>query len=176
MKEKFVNFFMSIAEQAATLSYADRKKVGCVIAKDRNILSFGYNGMPAGWDNTCEDIVFDTAEDSKATNEFPFLDANLGKFYKKVTKPQVSHAEENAIAKLATSTQSSDGATAFVTLAPCLPCAKLMKNAGITTLIYKDAYADEGIVFLKQCGVEVSQWQKPENGSPVKVVTPNLEL
>jgi len=164
MKKKFVDFFMGVAENAATLSYAERRKVGCVIVKDGNILSFGYNGTPNGWDNCCEyRVYYNRLDKSHHLCDFPYSDT-FERCYKLVTDPSVSHAEENAIAKLASSNQSSEGAIAFVTLAPCIHCAKLLKNAKISEVIYKDDYATDGIEFLLKCGVLVTKWQKLEIG------------
>jgi dCMP deaminase len=126
MKERFKEFFMEMAKRTSWLSRATRLKVGAVIVKDDRIISIGYNGMPAGWDNTCE------------------IDG--------VTRPEVLHAETNAIAKLAKSTESGKDATMFVTCAPCLDCAKLIYQSGITEVYYAEDYrSDEGVKFLNKC-------------------------
>ena len=146
MKQKFIDYFMDVAIGASNLSHAQRRKTGCVIVKDRNILAFGYNGTPEGYDNSCEYTTWDVFGVPKL-----------------VTKPEVLHAEENAIAKIARSTQSSDGSTAFITLSPCINCAKLLKNAGVTTVIYKDDYRImDGVEFLKKCGVQVIKYGSEE--------------
>jgi len=145
---------MRVAEETADLSYARRTKVGCVIVKDRSIISFGYNGTPAGWDNNnCEEEI-----DYKMDFNGPYFDgANGGRVALK-TKPEVLHAELNAIAKLAASTESSEGATVFVTLSPCGDCAKLMLQAKIAEVIYKDDYRDRsGIDLLTRGGVKVTK-------------------
>ena len=130
---------MQAAEVYSHLSQARRLQVGCVIVKDNTIIGIGYNGMPSGWDNECE--YADYYDD--------------GDFILK-TKPEVLHAETNAIAKVARSTNSTDGADLFVTHAPCLDCAKLIHQSGIKRVFYKDTYrSDQGLNFLKQCGIEV---------------------
>jgi len=142
MKEKFRNAYMRVAETFAGLSSARRLHVGAIIVKDDRIISIGYNGMPSGWNNNCE-FEF-TNEQTKITEL--------------VTKAEVLHAETNAIAKLAKSTESGDGATMFVTHAPCLDCAKLVYQSGISNVFYRDAYRnDSGILFLEKAGVKVEQ-------------------
>ena len=132
---------MRTAENYATLSSAKRLKVGCVIVKDNRIISIGYNGMPSGWDNNCEHEV---------------KTGNTGYGRKLVTKPEVLHAETNAIAKVAQSTESSEGSTMFCTHAPCVDCAKLIYQSGIATLYFKHEYRDDaGLKFLKLSGVNV---------------------
>jgi dCMP deaminase len=139
MKNKFKVAHMQAAEVYSHLSQARRLQVGCVIVKDNTIIGIGYNGMPSGWDNECE--YADYYDD--------------GDFILK-TKPEVLHAETNAIAKVARSTNSTDGADLFVTHAPCLDCAKLIHQSGIKRVFYKDTYrSDQGLNFLKQCGIEV---------------------
>ena len=135
MKEKYIGTYMKVAQLFAEHSSAKRKKVGAVIVKDDRIISIGYNGMPAGWDNQCEDPIHD----------------NYGGMAL-ITKPEVLHAESNAIAKLAKSTESGEGATMFVTCAPCLDCAKLIYQSGITEVYYAEDYrSDEGVNFLNKC-------------------------
>jgi dCMP deaminase len=131
---------MSTAEIFAELSHARRLHVGAIIVKDDRIISIGYNGMPAGWDNDCEEIV-ELKEDGH---------------HELKTKPEVLHAETNAIAKLAKSSDSGSGATMFVTHAPCLDCAKLVYQSGIGCVVYRNSYrSDQGILFLTRSGVEV---------------------
>jgi dCMP deaminase len=137
---------MKVAETYAELSSAKRLHVGAIIVKDDRIISIGYNGMPAGWDNNCEDVVIPT---------LPYLQGD-GPTLK--TKPEVLHAETNAIAKLAKSTESGNGATLFVTHAPCLDCAKLVYQSGINSVFYRNSYRDEkGIQFLQKAGVNVEK-------------------
>jgi dCMP deaminase len=140
MKEKFIDAHMNAAEVYAELSSAKRLHVGCVIVKNNTIIGIGYNGMPSGWTNECE--------------YYHGLDLNGNPTL--VTKPEVLHAETNAIAKVAKSTNSTDGATIFVTHAPCLDCAKLIYQSGINSVYYRHSYRDNlGIEFLKQCNVEL---------------------
>lgn len=137
MKQKFVDYFMRVAEETAKLSFAKRLQVGCVIVKDNRILSIGYNGTPSGWDNCCEDP-----------------DGN--------TKSDVLHAETNALTKLCQSNDSSKGAIVFITHAPCIDCAKLLFQAGISEIIYKEEYRNSnGIDFLKKAGVKICQRKIP---------------
>jgi len=133
MKEKFKQVYMRTAQTFAELSHAQRLKVGCIIVKDDRIISIGYNGMPAGWSNICEDVL----EDGSLK-----------------TKPEVLHAESNAIAKLAKSNESGEDAILFVTHSPCLECAKLIYQSGIKQVYYQHLYRDEsGIQFLKLSNV-----------------------
>ena len=139
MKEKFQQLYMDIATRVAELSHARRLHVGCVIVKDDRIISLGYNGMPADWDNNCEDVI----QHSDDTTSLK-------------TKPEVLHAESNAIAKLAKSTNSGLGADLFVTHSPCIECSKLIFQSGIRRVFYAEDYRDDsGIQFLKKSGVEV---------------------
>jgi dCMP deaminase len=133
--------YMKTAETFAELSYAKRLHVGAIVVKDDRIISIGYNGMPAGWDNNCEDII----QHSDDTTSLK-------------TKPEVLHAETNAIAKLARSNESGLNADLFVTHAPCLDCAKLIYQAGIGRVFYRTAYRDNaGVDFLKASLVRVEQ-------------------
>lgn len=144
IKPKFREAHMKVAEIYAGLSSAKRLQVGCVIVKENRIISIGYNGMPAGWNNVCEDEV--------VTRYETHTDTTL------VTKPEVLHAETNAIAKLARTHESGEDAVVFVTHAPCMECAKLIYQTGISAVYYKHNYkTDNGIQFLKKSGVQVSQ-------------------
>jgi dCMP deaminase len=120
--------------------------VGAIVVKDDRIISIGYNGMPAGWDNNCEDPVYDFNSNGK-------MDVVGLK-----TKPEVLHAESNAIAKLAKSNDSGLGADIFITHAPCIECAKLIYQSGISSVYYGENYRDDsGIEFLKKSGVKIEQ-------------------
>jgi dCMP deaminase len=131
---------MKTAETFGSLSTAKRLQVGSIIVKDNRIISIGYNGMPSGWDNCCEKEV--------VTEYESYTDSQL------VTKPEVIHAEANAIAKLAKSHESGLDAEMYITHAPCIDCAKMIYTAGIKTVYYKNYYRScDGIVFLAQCGV-----------------------
>ena len=157
MKQKFIEAYMKTAETFAGLSSAVRLHVGAIVVKDDRIISIGYNGMPSGWDNTCEDKIYcddgDWSEQQlPKTQNLPWLK------YKLVSKPEVLHAETNAIAKLAKSTESGDGASIFITHAPCLDCAKLVFQSGINSVYYRNSYrSDSGIKFLEKAGVQVTQ-------------------
>jgi dCMP deaminase len=141
MKQKFVDAHMAAAEVYSKLSSAKRLQVGCVVVKDNTIIGIGYNGMPSGWTNDCEYAV----QHSDDTVELK-------------TKPEVLHAETNALAKIAQSTNSSEGASLFVTHAPCLDCAKLIYQSGIKSVFYRNSYRDEkGIDFLTKCNLEVKK-------------------
>ena len=140
MKEKFVEAHMKTADVYSKLSSAKRLQVGCVIVKNNTIIGIGYNGMPSGWDNNCEISI----------NE-----EDVGNSYLK-TKPEVLHAETNAIAKVARSTNSTEGSDMFCTHAPCLDCAKLIYQAGVKSFYFRDHYrSKEGLDFLNNCGIEV---------------------
>ena len=142
MKPKFQQLYMDWAHRAAELSYARRLKVGAVVVKDDTVISYGYNGMPAGWDNNCE---------------FEFTDPQT-RITELLTRAEVLHAESNAIAKLAKSNNSGLGADLFVTHSPCIHCAKLIYQSGIGRVYYGANYRDDaGIQFLKQSGVEIKQ-------------------
>ena len=156
MKDKLKRAYMKTAETFAELSHAKRLHVGAIIVKDDRIISIGYNGMPAGWDNNCEDRVY-ANEWSIDNCEWQYQD-ETGKPYNLKTKPEVLHAETNAIAKLAKSTESGLNATMFITHSPCVDCAKLIYQSGINAVFYRDAYRNEdGISFLKQSGVTVEK-------------------
>ena len=133
-QSKLDEAYLNICQTWSQLSSAQRKKVGCIIVKDGAIISDGYNGTPKGFDNVCE-IEYDG--DLKTKNE-------------------VLHAESNAITKLAKSTQSSMGATMYITISPCVECAKLIIQSGISRVVYKDFYRNEdGINLLQQAKIKV---------------------
>ena len=163
MKQKFIEAFMNAAEVFATLSSARRLHVGAIIVKDNRIISIGYNGMPSGWDNFCEYMEFMPINDADARlNDYPFQETfwinghSVDRRYRLRTKPEVLHAETNAIAKLAKSTESGDGATMFITHAPCLDCAKLIYQSGIKSVYYRNTYRNtDGVDFLNKCNIEV---------------------
>jgi dCMP deaminase len=129
---KYDKAYLRIAKEWSKLSYCKRKQVGAIIVKDRMIISDGYNGTPTGFENCCED------------------GEGLTKWY-------VLHAEANAILKVAHSTQSSEGATLYITLSPCRECSKLIHQAGIKRVVYHNGYRDDsGIEFLLKAGIEVT--------------------
>jgi dCMP deaminase len=163
MKEKFVDAYMDVAERFAELSSARRLHVGAIVVKDDRIISIGYNGMPSGWDNNCEDTVFVLDEEVMGTNmnSLGYTQTDKGNWTKLKSKLEVLHAETNAIAKLAKSNESGMGATMFITHAPCLDCAKLIYQSGISSVLYRDTYRDTGgVTFLEKSGVKVTQVKK----------------
>lgn len=130
-QRKYDIAYLRMAQQWSKLSYCKRKQVGALIVKDKMIISDGYNGTPTGFENICED------------------DEGSTKWY-------VLHAEANAILKVASSTQSCQGATLYITMAPCKECSKLVHQSGITRLVYLDEYKDDsGLAFLKKAGVSI---------------------
>mgnify|MGYP002642170902 CR=1 FL=1 len=146
MKVKFIKAYAKIAEEIASLSHSKKLKVGAIIVKDNRILSVGYNGMPAGWDNVCE-VYYQFVEEGEHE---PIIT------YK--TRDEVLHAESNALMKVAASTESSDGAVMFCTHTPCIECAKLIHQAGIAEVYVGSPYVASrgtGVDFLDQCGITV---------------------
>lgn len=142
MKQKYIDLYMDWASRTAQLSHAKRLQVGAVIVKDDSVISYGYNGMPAGWDNNCEDVI--QHSDDTVTLK---------------TKLEVLHAESNAISKLAKSSNSGNDATIFITHAPCLDCAKLIYQSGISSVYYRNSYRDiAGVEFLEKSGVTVAKY------------------
>lgn len=130
---KYDKAYLRIAKEWGKLSHCNRKQVGALIVKGRMIISDGFNGTPTGFENPCEDENGDT------------------KWY-------VLHAEANAISKVASSTQSCKGATLYITLSPCKECSKLIHQAGIIRVVYKDGYKDDsGLRFLEKAGIELQQ-------------------
>jgi len=169
MKQKFINLYMDWASRTAQLSHAIRLQVGAVIVKDDSVISYGYNGTPAGWDNDCENKEWCSAggwlDPEEIEERWPFegtyTDADGNEMqgrYRLKTKPEVLHAESNAIAKLAKSNNSGLGADLFVTHAPCLDCAKLIYQSGICRVYFNQNYRDDsGLNFLAKSGVEVNK-------------------
>lgn len=133
--------YLRMALEWADLSHCTRKKVGAIIVKDGMIISDGYNGTPAGFDNCCEN-------ESGETHWF------------------VLHAEANAILKVAKSTNNCVGATLYLTLSPCKDCSKLVLQAGIKRVVYMNSYKDTtGVDFLINAGLEVVQIENPTDGN-----------
>ena len=160
MKQKLKEAYMKTAETFAELSHARRLHVGAIVVKDDRIISIGYNGMPAGWDNDCENTVFVANEEVMGTDmlSLGYTQTDNGNWIKLKSKPEVLHAETNAIAKLAKSTESGDGAILFVTHMPCLDCAKLIFQSGIRSVFYRNSYrSTDGTTFLERSGVTVEQ-------------------
>jgi dCMP deaminase len=151
MTPRFVDYYMDIAERTAQLSRARRLQVGAIIVKETRIISIGYNGTPAGWDNNCEVQV--------PISPCPIgVPEEIGVTHTLKTRPEVIHAESNAISKLARCTESGLGAAMFVTHAPCMDCAKLIYQSGLASVYYRHAYRDQsGVEFLDRCGVNIQQ-------------------
>jgi len=138
VKDKFKTLWMGVASLVSDMSSAKRLQVGAIIVKDNRIISIGYNGMPSGWDNECE---YETEEGLR-------------------TRPEVLHAESNAIAKVARSTDSSEGASLFCTHTPCIECAKLIYQSGITEVYIGqdyDARKGNGEEFLRKAGIKIQK-------------------
>ena len=167
MKQKYIDLYMDWARRAAELSHARRLHVGAVVVKDDTVISYGYNGMPAGWDNNCEDKVWDKGaggwlSPEEIEEQYPYEGWHEGAQrnvrYGLKTKPEVLHAESNAIAKLASSSQSGLGADIFITHAPCLDCAKLIYQSGISSVYYRNSYRDmAGVEFLEKSGIKIEK-------------------
>jgi dCMP deaminase len=147
MTNKWDKAYMTTAGSFAQLSSAKRLQVGCVIVKDNRIVSVGYNGMPSGWDNKCEDrVLYDYGNRSSEAK------------YQLKTKPEVLHAETNAIAKMARSPESAEDASLYTTHAPCFDCSKLIYQSGIKSVFYKEEYrSNDGLTFLRKCGIIVEK-------------------
>lgn len=170
MKKKFIDLYMDFAYRVAKLSHARRLQVGSVIVKDDTVISYGYNGMPAGWDNDCEhtELMPNNAgeylDPAEIITKWPFE----GRFwvggqevitrYRLKTKPEVLHAESNSISKLAKSTNSGLNADMFITHSPCVECAKLIYQSGINRVFYSENYRDNhGVEFLQNSGVQIEK-------------------
>ena len=152
---------MDWARRVSELSHARRLHVGAVIVKDDTVISYGYNGMPAGWDNNCENAEYVGSDEQIPSpdemKQMGFTGTDQG-WYRLKTKPEVIHAESNAIAKLAKSTNSGLNADLFVTHGPCLECAKLIFQSGIRRVFYAEDYRDDsGIQFLYKSGIEINK-------------------
>ena len=145
MKNKFKHVYMKVAKDFSDLSHARKLKVGAIIVKDNRIISVGYNGMPTGWDNECEEVHTEEGE----------YEAHV--WYK--TRPEVIHAEMNAIAKVAASTESAQGASMFCTHTPCTECAKMIVQAGIKEVFVGEVYESDnyqsGELLLEASGIRV---------------------
>jgi dCMP deaminase len=157
--------YMQMAYQTAKLSYAQRRRVGCIIVKDEQIVSFGYNGTPHGFDNTCEEDVItrqyfenpDRALELEEDHGYTCANGCCEKTTTK-TKQEVLHAESNAITKLAKSTMTSIDADLYTTTAPCFQCAKLIIQSGIKRVYYSENYRDmSGVELLNKANIEVKE-------------------
>jgi dCMP deaminase len=150
VNNRFVDFYFDVARRVAKLSRARRLQVGAVIVKDHRILSYGFNGTPSGFDNDCETLIPAGTEvdlDSRSYIEWPET---------LVTKPEVIHAEMNAILKVSRSHDSTEGATMFLTHSPCIECAKAILQSGIDAVYYDlDYRKNDGISLLLKGGLTV---------------------
>lgn len=177
MKDRLKQAYMDVAYRFAELSHARRLHVGAIVVKDDRIISIGYNGMPAGWDNNCEDREYmggdagGWLDPDEISERWPFEELQeivsedgcltVPMRYRLKTKPEVLHAESNAIAKLAKSNDSGVGADLFVTHGPCIDCAKLIYQSGIRRVFYSENYRnDTGIEFLKKSKITVEKIAK----------------
>ena len=163
MKQKFKEAYMDTAKRFADLSHAVRLKVGAIIVKDERIISIGYNGTPSGWDNDCEHKEYmgqgagGWLDPESIVDQWPYTD-DAGKRYRLTTKQEVLHAEMNAISKIAKTHESALGASLYVTHQPCVHCAKVIYQSGISEVYYADEYRDPaGVIFLEKCGIVVEQ-------------------
>jgi dCMP deaminase len=138
-EERYDRFYMDLAERISQMSFAEKRKVGAVAVKEGNILAFGFNGTPAGFDNDCEYKEY-------------YQDGE----YRVVTKPEVVHAEANLICKAARDGISLKGATVYITTSPCSNCSLLLIQSGIARVVYRDLYkSDLGLIFLKESSIDV---------------------
>ena len=136
IKERYKKVYYNIAQEISSLSYANRLKVGAIIVKENRIISIGFNGTPPGWNNECEEESGEVI----------------------VTKPEVIHAEMNALHKLASSHESGNNASMFCTHTPCMDCAKGVVMSGIKNFYFIDKYrSDDGLSFLLKNGINVEQ-------------------
>ena len=155
--------YMQMAYQTAKLSYAQRRRVGCIIVKDEQIVSYGYNGTPHGFDNQCEEIetrYYDNPDVAAILEDNGWImpNDNSCTCHRYITKREVLHAESNAITKLAKSTMTSNGADLYTTTAPCFDCAKLIIQAGIKRVYYSEDYRDmSGVELLNKSNIEVKE-------------------
>lgn len=137
-QRRYDSLYLDISLRVSQMSQAKRLQVGCVLVKNDSIISFGWNGMPTGWDNNCE-FLNDSSE--------------------LVTKQEVLHAESNCLMKIAKSTESSINSTLYLTHSPCIHCAKMIYQAGIVRLVYLNKYrTDEGLIFLNKCGIMIEEF------------------
>jgi len=169
MKEKFVKAYMKTAKIFADLSTAEKLKVGAIVVKDNRIVSIGYNGTPAGWDNTCEDVEWCSGGGWLSPEEIEegwpyegtYTDSAgnvMSGRYRLKTKPEVIHAERNSLDKLARDNEGGNGAYMFITHAPCLECAKSIFGAGIKEVFYSEEYRSvDGLEFLKKCNINTTK-------------------
>lgn len=153
MITKWQEAYMDTAHRFAQLSTALKMKVGAIAVKEDRIISIGYNGMPSGWTNECEDVHLPSWSRTEGIHPDDIMT-----YAELITRPEVIHAEANCIAKLAKSTESGNGASMYITHAPCLECAKQIYTAGIKEVYYRSEYrCKKGIYFLGQCNIKVEK-------------------
>lgn len=159
--DKMLHYYMDVAKRTAKLSYAEKLKVGAILVKNDNIISFSYNGQPRGWnDNICEDKIYaDEEQDINCFYPLSESDFELGsRFYRLKTKPTVIHAEEAMLMKVASSHESTEGSSLFCTHSCCINCAKLLYGAKIKEFYYHEEYrCNDGLEFLDKCGILVTK-------------------
>ena len=162
MEQRFKDLYIDIAIRVSQMSRAERLQVGCILVKQDRIISMSWNGTPAGWDNICEDKVYMDYDvggwlsPEEIEEKWP-LEDHIGRYHLK-TRAEVLHAESNCISKLARSGESGLGSVMFVTHAPCIDCAKLIYQSGISAVYYVNNYRSRsGIEFLIKCGIHVEQ-------------------
>lgn len=176
IKNKYLDYFMNVAERTAQLSYAERLKVGTVIVKNNRIISCGYNGLPAGWEpNDCERLItldynqynsLPETEKSRYTKivkeggfskESPYTDFREYFAWQGLkTYDEVIHSEINCLGQLTRTNESGEGCIMFCTHSPCIQCAKSIYVSGIKSVYYRTDYrSDSGIEFLRKCNIEV---------------------
>lgn len=147
---------MDVVERFAELSTAKKMKVGAIAVKDDRIISIGYNGMPSGWSNECEHVKLKAGVNHLSLGDVHPDDYDI--YCEMTTKDEVIHAEANCIAKLAKSNESGEGASMYITHAPCLECAKQIYTAGISEVFYRNEYrSNKGIDFLEACKIRITQ-------------------
>jgi dCMP deaminase len=160
---KYQRLYIDLAQRIAQMSHAKRLQVGAVAVKGEKILATGWNGMPTGWDNTCEYREYMKADAGgwlgveEILEMWPYIDErDPQRRYNLKTRDEVLHAEANLLTKMARSTESCEGADLYITHAPCIHCAKLIYQCGIARVFYLNDYrSDDGIKFLVQCSVTV---------------------
>jgi len=147
---------MRAAFAYAELSSCTRKKVGAIIVKGTSIIDFGYNGTPSGWDNCCEEKVYESGVANEPDEKYPFVDES-GRRYYLVSKPEVLHAEQNAFYKIGRSSRSADGATLYVTMQPCMQCTMDIIGHNIKEVFFAEEYRiTDGIEYLRKHGIPVT--------------------
>ena len=152
--------FMAMAKSCTLASKAVRKKVGCIVVKNGQVISNGFNGTPSGFDNNCEDELSTYDERDTYYEKDEWIYNHLGQEYTRLkTKPEVLHAESNALMKLAQSTNSSTGSTMYLTCSPCFDCAKLIIQAGVERVVYEESYRKlDGLELLQRANIQIDKF------------------